>query len=155
MDIRSSAADLSVNGLHSFENEYQYHVRMHLSELLSNKARKRNDHNSEFGDVKDDGLGRTLLFLKIDGKGSNADVSYDMKAAKNKIKDDFRKERENLKNILNEEYGTNSSAPESVNDKQAKPRFRISWEGSETAGKETESPSGKKESVLRKIFRKK
>ncbi len=155
MDIRSSAADLSVNGLHSFENEYQYHVRIHLSELLSNKARKRKDLNSEFGEVKDDGLGRTLVFLRIDGKGSNADVSYDMKAAKNKIKDDFRKERENLKNILNEEYGTNSSAPESANDKQAKPRFRISWEGSETADKETESPSGKKESVLKKIFRKK
>lgn len=155
MDIRSSAVDLTVNGLHSFDNEYQYHVRMRLSEILSNKARKKRQLSSDFGEVEDDGLGRTLVFLKIDGKGGDADVAYDMKAAGNKIKDDIRNERQTLKNILNEEYGMSSAPPGTVKDQASKPRFRISWEGSETSNQETESASTKKEGLLKKIFRKK
>ena len=37
MEIRSSAADLSVNGEHTFDNKYEYHVKMLLSEILSKK----------------------------------------------------------------------------------------------------------------------
>ncbi|TAL72720.1 MAG: hypothetical protein EPN88_04760, partial [Bacteroidetes bacterium] len=40
MDVRSSAVDLSVNGKHSFDNEYEYHVKMLLSEILSKKRNK-------------------------------------------------------------------------------------------------------------------
>ena len=32
MDVKSSAADLSVNGKHSFDNNYEYHVKILLSE---------------------------------------------------------------------------------------------------------------------------
>jgi hypothetical protein len=155
MDIKSSAVDLSVNGLHSFDNDYQYHVRMLLSEILSNKARRRSDASGDFGEVKDDGLGRTLLFLKIEGKGGDVDVSYDMKAAGKKIKDDIRNEKQNLKNILNEEYGLYSVPAEQPKEQASKPRFRISWEGSETRNQETEPKAEKKEGVLKKIFRKK
>ena len=40
MDVKSTAADLSVNGKHSFDNEYEYHVKMLLSEILSKKRKK-------------------------------------------------------------------------------------------------------------------
>lgn len=156
MQIRSSAVDLSVNGKHSFENEYEYHVGMLLSEILSRKVRKTRKISSEFGEVEDDGLGRTLIFLKLTGKGENVDVSYDMKAAGSKIRDDIRNERQMLKNILNEEYGLYPAKDEpSVKEQDSKPRFRISWEGTETTTSEAESSSEKKEGGIRRIFRKK
>jgi hypothetical protein len=155
MEIRSSAVDLSVNGTHSFDNDYEYHVQMHLSEILSNKDRKNRKTSSEFGEVEDDGLGRTFIFLRIDGKGEDVDVSYDVKAAGKKIKNDIKKERQNLKTILNEEYGLYQSANEPAKEQTSKPKFRVSWEGTETANTQTESSSGKKESVIKRIFRKK
>ena len=155
MDVRSSAADLSVNGKHSFTNDYEYHVRILLSELLSNKARKTRSSSSEFGEVEDDGLGRTSLLLKIVGKGEDIKVTYDMKAAGNQIKADIKKERQTLKNILNEEYGWYKGESEPGKKEATKPRFRVSWEGSDTSDYETLPVPEKKESIINRLFKKK
>jgi hypothetical protein len=155
MDVRSSAVDLSVNGKHSFENDYQYHVKMRLSEILSNKARKNRNLSDEFGEVEDDGLGRTSVFLKIVGKGEDVKVSYDMKAAGAQVKSDFQKEKQNLKTILNEEYGWYGKPPEPEKKQAGKPRFRVSWDGSDTSSVEEEPPAVKKEGIIKRIFRKK
>ena len=154
MEVRSTAVDLSVNGKHSFENAYQYHVKMLLSEILSNKARRDRHLSSEFGEVEDDGLGRTSIFLKVTGKGEDVKVSYDMKAAGEQVRNDIKKEKQNLKSILNEEYGW--YAGDSAVKKQApKRRFRISWEGSDSTSVQAEPPSPKKEGLIRKLFKKK
>ncbi|HQG75964.1 MAG TPA: AsmA-like C-terminal region-containing protein [Bacteroidales bacterium] len=156
MQIRSSAVDLAVNGRHSFDNAYEYHVEMLLSEILSRKAKKNRKTSSEFDEVEDDGLGRTRVFLKLMGKGEDVDVTYDMKAAGSKIKNDLRNERQMLKTILNEEYGWYPSETEQVKKETAsKPRFRISWEGTETTGTEQKTSSEKKDGGIRKFFRKK
>ena len=154
MDIKSSAANLSVNGKHSFDNDYQYHVKMLLSEILSNKARKNKTLTDEFGEIEDDGLGRTSVFLKIDGKGEDVKVTYDMKAAGNQIKDDVKKEKATLKTIFNEEYGLYRSDSVPEQKKSTKKRFRITWEGSDTTQVQTEPPVEKKESIFKKIFKK-
>jgi hypothetical protein len=155
MDIKSSAVDMSVNGEHSFDNEYQYHVKMLLSELLSNKARKNSNLSSEFGEVQDDGLGRTSVLLKITGKGEDVKVSYDMKAAGEQVKNNIKKEKQTLKTILNEEYGwyTRDTAP--VAKKAPKKRFRVKWEGSDSTSAETEASRPKKENFIDKILKKK
>jgi hypothetical protein len=154
MDIKSSAVDLSVNGKHSFDNEYQYHVKMLLSEILSYKARKNKTISDEFGEVKDDGLGRTSVFLKIDGKGEEVKVSYDMKAAGSQIKEDIKKEKQTLKTIFNEEYGLYKKDPEPKKKESSQPRFRIKWEGSDTTETETEPPVQRKENFIKKLFKK-
>lgn len=155
MDIKSSAVDLSVNGKHSFDNDYQYHVKMLLSEILSNKARKNRTFSDEFGEVEDDGLGRTSVFLKIDGIGEEVKVSYDMKAAGNQIKEDVKKEKETLKTIFNEEYGLYKSDSGPEKKPSSRKRFRITWEGSDTTAIETEPPVERKEGIIKKIFKKK
>jgi len=155
MEIKSSAVDLSVNGKHSFDNDYQYHVKMLLSEILSNKARKNKTISDEFGEVEDDGLGRTSVFLLIDGKGEEVKVSYDMKAAGNQIKEDIKKEKQVLKTIINEEYGLYSGDTALPKKQSTRRKFRITWEGSDTAAVQTEPPVEKKENVFRKIFKKK
>jgi hypothetical protein len=133
MEVKSSAADLSVNGKHSFDNDYEYHVKILLSQILSRKRHKNRSNITEFGVVEDDGLGRTSLLLKIVGKGEEAKVSYDMKAAGTQVKDNFKKEKQTLKTILNQEYGwykNDSAVVKKPAEKKA--RFRISWDDGDT-----------------------
>jgi hypothetical protein len=42
-----------------------------------------------------------------------------------------------------------------VRQGESRPRFRISWEGTETAEEEEEPPAEKKEGFLDRLFRKK
>jgi hypothetical protein len=145
MDVRSSAADLSINGKHSFENNYEYHVKILLSEILSKKRKKVKRNNTEFGEVEDDGLGRTSLLLKVDGKGEEVNVGYDIKAVGNELKNDIKSERKALKTILNQEYGWFKSDT-SVIHKQSekKPRFKISWDETDSSKKILDPPAKKK-----------
>ncbi len=134
MDVRSSAADLSVNGRHGFDNKYEYHVRILLSEILSRKIARPKPHTSEFGAIRDDGLGRTSLLLKIEDRDGEVKVSYDVRAAGTQIKNDIRKERQSLKTILNEEYGWFSydTAAPAKSSASGTPRFRVTWEEAAT-----------------------
>jgi hypothetical protein len=130
MEVKSSAADLSVNGKHSFDNDYEYHVKILLSEILSRKRSKYKPKVTEFGVVEDDGLGRTSLLLKVIGKGETAKVSYDIKAASAEVKKNITKEKQSLKTILNQEYGmyeTDSIAKKPPPEK--KKQFKIQWDG--------------------------
>ncbi|MDQ1332378.1 MAG: AsmA 2 protein, partial [Bacteroidota bacterium] len=155
MDVKSSAADLTVNGKHSFDNDYEYHVRVLLSEILSKKIRKPKPNTTEFGAIKDDGLGRTSLLLKITGKAEDVKVGYDVKAAGNQIKNDMKNERQTLKSILNQEYGWFKNDT-SLNKKQetAPPRFKISWGDEDSTKVVTEPPAERKESPVMKLFKK-
>ena len=129
MDVESSAADLSVNGKHSFDNDYEYHIKILLSEILSKKRKKNRNNVTEFGVVEDDGLGRTSLLLKIIGKGENIKVGYDIKAASTEVKNNIKSERQTLKTILNQEYGwfKKDSLPKQKTVEK-KSRFKISWD---------------------------
>lgn len=156
MDVKSSAADLSVSGKHSFDNDYEYHVKMLLSELLSKERRKNKNNVTEFGVVEDDGLGRTSILLKVVNKGEDVKVSYDVKAASTSVKNNIKSERQTLKTILNQEYGWYKS------DTAAKPkpevkktRFKISWDEPDSTKNSGGSAAKKKESTLKNIFKKK
>lgn len=156
MEVNSSAADLSVNGKHSFDNEYEYHAKILLSQILSKKRMKNKSKISEFGVVADDGLGRTSLLLKIIGKGDEAKVGYDMKAAGTEVKNNMKKERQTLKTILKQEYGMykNDSL---TNQKQEvkKSRFKINWEDGDTVKNMANPPLEMKDNPIKNLFRKK
>jgi hypothetical protein len=144
MEVKSSAADLSVNGKHSFDNNYEYHVRILLSEILSRKRIKNRHNESEFGVVEDDGLGRTSLLLKIIGKGEEAKVGYDVKAAGTLVKDNFKKEKQSIKTILNEEYGLyKKDTTLKPKTEEKKSRFKIKWDDGEAEKPAQEVSTGK------------
>ena len=127
MEIKSSAVDLGISGKHMFNGDYEYHVRLLLSQILSRKA-PRKSPNNEFGIVVDDGLGRTSLFLKLTSTGSKETVSYDMAAARTEIRQDLRKEKQNLRTILKEEYGWYGKDTVPAVVQEEKPKFRIIWD---------------------------
>jgi AsmA-like C-terminal region len=150
MEVKSSAADLSVNGKHSFDNDYEYHVKIRLSEILSRKRNKNKSNVTQFGVVEDDGLGHTSLLLKIIGKGETAKVGYDLKAAGAEVKKSYKKEKNTLKTILNQEYGWYKS-DSTLNQKppEKKSRFRIKWEDEDTVKNAPDTSS------IKNIFKKK
>lgn len=156
MEVSSSAADLSVNGKHSFGNSFEYHVKIRLSELLSKKRKKADKSVTEFGVVEDDGLGRTSLLLKIMSTGGDIKVAYDVKAAGEKVKSGIKSEKKNLKKILNEEYGFFSR--DTITEQkpaEKKTRFRISWDESEIQTENKTADTAKKDNTIRSLFRKK
>jgi hypothetical protein len=158
MDVKSSAADLVISGKHSFDNDYEYHIKILLSEMLSKKIHKPKPNTTEFGAVSDDGLGRTSMLLKVVNKGEDVKVSYDMKAAGSQIKNDIRSERKTLKTILNQEYGLfkkdSVAAPRQAT---SAPRVKVVWGDADTAkvGVEEEKPAEKNGNPLKNLFRKK
>jgi hypothetical protein len=156
MEVKSSAADLSVSGKHSFDNDYEYHVKMLLSEILSKKRKKNKSNVTEFGVVEDDGLGRTSILLKVVNKGEDVKVSYDIKAASAGVKNNIKSERQTLKTILNQEYGWYKSDTVTKPKPAAKKtRFKISWDETDSTKNKSTPPSAKKENTIKNIFKKK
>jgi hypothetical protein len=155
MDIKSSAADFSINGKHSFNNDYEYHVKVYLSEILSKKAKKNSRYSTEFGPVEEDGLGRTSIFLKLTDDGGDVRVAPDLKATRNNIKQSLKKEKGTLKNILNEEYGWFKSDTTINTGTTSKPKFRIQFEETDTTSVRNDTVATEENRGLNRIFRKK
>lgn len=114
MDIQSSALNLSASGTHGFDNHYDYRLRLKLSELLYNKARR--SRNAEF-EVAADESDTRILFLKIYNDGSGSNVELDREKTAQKIRNDLREEKTELKEILNEELGL-FKRDESINQEE-------------------------------------
>lgn len=105
MEIESDAADFKLSGKHSFNQDIEYYLEILLSEILSKKAKANKDENSEFGVIQDDGLGKTTLFLKITGTTEKPKFAYNTDGLKQKIKEDLKEEKTEIKQILHDEVG--------------------------------------------------
>ena len=128
MNIKSSALSVSIAGTHSFDNEIDYQIKLLLSELISKKARKRNANlNNEFGAVEDDGLGRTALYLKMDGNVDNPNIYFDKIRIKEKIKSEVKKEIEEIKNIIKEDL-LNKKTDSTKTEEEKQPDVILEWE---------------------------
>jgi len=125
MDINSSAINISGNGTHDFDNNIDYHLQLLLSDVLGKKVKS---NSTEFGEIADDGLGRTKLFLAMKGTVDDPHFAYDRKATGDKLKNDVAQEKQNLKGLLKKEFGFYKNEP-SV--QAAKPKkheeMQIDW----------------------------
>ena len=125
MDINSSAINISGNGTHDFDNNVDYHLQLLLSDVL---GRKMKSNSTEFGEVEEDGLGRSKIFLSMKGPVYDPHFSYDRKAAGEKIKKDIAVEKKNLKGILKQEFGLYKNEESVVAPKKKKrEEMQIDW----------------------------
>jgi uncharacterized protein involved in outer membrane biogenesis len=140
MDIHSSALDLTLSGTHTFNNDIDYHVKVLMSDILFQKARKAKKENSEFGVIEDDKSGRTSLFILMTGTVDDPIFKYDKLGAKQNLKENIADERHSLKQILKDEFGMFKK--DTTLNKKNKPKddgkFIIKWD-------EDEKDKGKKE----------
>ncbi len=102
MEIHTNALNMSASGIHEFNNNYDYRLKLKLSDLLYSKA--RGARNSEFIIAEDESDTR-VLFLKVYNNGSGAQVERDREKTAEKIRSDLNQEKTELKKILNEELG--------------------------------------------------
>jgi len=105
MDINSSAINISISGTHSFDNTFEYSLRVLLSDLLAKNAKDKAKQNNTDEYLEDDGLGKTNIYLKIYGNPDNYKISYDRKQAREARKTELQKEKTQLKKIFNDEFG--------------------------------------------------
>jgi hypothetical protein len=122
-EIQSSAINVLLNGSHSFDNDIDYHIKVNLRKLLANKFKKNN--TNEY--IEEDPYEGTNLFLSLKGNMSNPTVKYDKQYADQKVSDDFKKEKENLKTLFKKETVKTETKDKTKEDKyfdtREKPKF--------------------------------
>ena len=141
-DIRSSAIWLTGSGEHDFRNNYTYRFQAQLADVLWKKAKQRKPQNTEFGYVVDDGLGRTILPLKITGTDTVFTVSYDRATAGSVLKQKVQEEKHEWRDLLRsgsnkeeqeirlewEEDADSAIEDVTTGEEQEKDDFMIHWE---------------------------
>lgn len=134
MDIESSVLNLSASGEHNFDNRYEYHFKLLLSDLLSGKF-KRSKRKKSAENIEEDNSGRITLYLLLKGDEDDFKVRYDKKHAKAERKRNMKDERDELKQILNEELGLYKK-DSIVNSQKKENDFKVEFEDVRTTNEE-------------------
>jgi hypothetical protein len=100
MVVNNNALNLSVSGTHTFGNYLDYHFKIKLSELLAKKFKQR---NKEFEEESTDRSAN--VFISMKGPIDKLEFAYDKKQAKAQVKQDIKKEREEVKKLWRKELG--------------------------------------------------
>lgn len=114
MDIKTNAARFSVAGTHTLDNVYTYYIKLNLSNLLMNSARRKNENLTE---SDSDNKGGIILYLTITGDGDDFVVKYDKSKVKAAFKEATKKGAEDVRDLIkNELRGTQSKTqmPETI-----------------------------------------
>lgn len=99
--IKNSALDIEVWGTHTFDNKIDYHIQLLIDQFL---ARKRKNKDTEFGPVENDPDNRRSAFILMTGTIDNPKIKYDTKGLKEKIRNDIKQEKNNVKQLFKEEF---------------------------------------------------
>ncbi len=93
MEIKSNLNTVGIIGTHTFAGDMDYRLRVSLKNF------KKKDPDAVFGAIKEEGT-NTTLFLTITGPADNCVVAYDKQAVKDKVKDSWKKEKEEFKSLF-------------------------------------------------------
>ncbi|MDY0104140.1 MAG: AsmA-like C-terminal region-containing protein [Lentimicrobium sp.] len=122
MEVKSSVMNLKGYGAHSFGNDIDYHFNVLLSEI----GRKKRRNQPPAGAYEEDDSGRTRLFLHMTGTVDEPEFRYDSQAVVRKIADDFKNQKQELRQVLRREFGKNKEALPEKTAPQVK--FEVEWE---------------------------
>jgi hypothetical protein len=154
MDIHSSAFDITASGLHGFDKNFTYKVKVALSELLAGKRQRSSPRGeSEFGVIEEDGLGKVFVYLVIEGDPQGTEIRYDRRGALKNVRDQMGEERQEIRKILNEEFGLfkKDSMLPGESGEENQPDFIIEWEEKDSLSipdKETDNKSDKERFII-------
>ncbi|MEO6884015.1 MAG: AsmA-like C-terminal region-containing protein [Bacteroidia bacterium] len=135
MDINSSVLNVSGSGTHTFDNAIDYKAKFLLSDLLAAKFKRNKKPTDNFGEEENDESGKTALFISMTGTVNNPIIKYDTKGALQKIKQDLKVEKTDLKSILKKEFGL-FKKDTTLNNSDKTPKkttFKVIWDGNKKA----------------------
>lgn len=130
MNIYSSAMNLTVAGIHDFNANYEYKIKILLSELMS--AKKKNNQEVYY---QSENQRRASLFLALTGNKDSYEIKYDRKEAVSSVKDDIKEEKQNLKTIFREEFGWFKKDSVLMKSKDTEPDFIFEWDEEDSLNK--------------------
>ncbi len=96
-EIKTNAINLVFTGTHSFDNIVDYRFKINLNKLLANKFRSRGS-NIEYAER--DPYDGVNIYLLMTGQLSNPNIKFDKASSAAKLKEEFKNEKEVLKNIF-------------------------------------------------------
>lgn len=101
MLVVSNAAIMSLSGVHTFDNEMDYKMKINLSKVIANRFKAANVSVKDFEEETD---GKLNLYIKMTGNASDPKFAYDKKEVIKKIQLDLQEEKKELKQILKDEF---------------------------------------------------
>ncbi len=151
MDIKSSALNITASGEHNFDNTYLYHTQVLLSDLLSGKRKRAKKKRIDSEVSQEDDEGRITLHLRLEGDSEDSKVRYDRKAARAVRKENMKDEKNELKDILNDEFGwykNDSTINQSSDSKESDNKFKIEFEETKQEEKKKKNTESEEKFVI-------
>jgi len=112
-NIVSNALDIAAFGMHSLEGDSEYHLELHLSNILFGKSKRRNMKQSKSGDEIDEGSlkksSQKIRYAITDGKSK---VGRDTKEARDDMMNKIRVQKKMLDFIFFPKNIHYNTAPE-------------------------------------------
>ncbi|MEO6168656.1 MAG: AsmA-like C-terminal region-containing protein, partial [Chitinophagales bacterium] len=116
MQIYTNALNVQLSGTHSFQNIIDYKIQINLLKLLTSKFEKSSGYAVESDKTTE---GFLNLYLTMTGPADNPVIKYDKKAVKEKIAADLKKEKNELKKVLDKEFYNQEKDQEEIKDWKA------------------------------------
>ncbi len=126
MDISSSAIDMEISGIHGFDQELSYDIKLLLSDILSKKF---NPNRKKEWQVESDPEGQIILFLTLEGHVDDIKIKYNFNRAKSELKKNITEEKQEIKSILQKELGLfKKDTTLNKKPKNKKKKINIIWD---------------------------
>lgn len=114
-DVKNNALNITLSGSHTFTNVVDYKMKIKLSELLKNKRKKSNNEFNEEEATADRGVN---LYMSMKGPIDNVSITYDKVGTKQKITQELKQEKQNIKELLKKELGLDDKTKSDIKEKQ-------------------------------------
>lgn len=96
-EIKSNLLSLKAGGTHTFNNEIDYRLILNLKNLLAAKFKTKETNKENY---VNDITGGINIFISITGTVDNPIIKYDKESVRQKIKQDFKEEKQEFKNLF-------------------------------------------------------
>jgi hypothetical protein len=136
MLIISSAFKITLSGIHSFDNNFDYRLRVALSDVLFNKAKRKKKEIEDYL-VMENNVDETIIPISIIGNPYDFKVNFDSKKAFYLIREKIRQQGTEMKDPLG------GNIQEDEKEHRNNQQHTIEWDN----GPADESP--KKETPIR------
>ena len=126
MSIHSNALNVTFSGIHTFDNDIDYLVKVNMLEVFARKMGKANDESWE----QDDNKSGFNIFLRMTGKASDAKISINKKASRQKFKENLKAEQQTIKQLIQADLKGIAPAEKAIDFKPQDKVELIDWNDS-------------------------
>jgi len=125
MSIASDGINLKMSGVHSFEHEINYLFKIKNKEIF--KANKKNSIDEKYGVIENSDKTSTLPLL-MTGTVDDPKFSYDLKAKKEIMKENWVKEGKDIKDVIKKEIKEILGKKDTTSKKENATTIKVVWD---------------------------